>query len=686
MKSRSSNLRILAVTVLLAALAAFPGLGQKEFSGTASVVVVEVPVTVTRDGAPVDDLTAANFEISDKKKKQELTGFEFIDLREIDSIEPIGRPLPIAARRHFLMLFDLAWSKPEAMVEARRAARDLVSSLHPADLAGVALFTSTQGADLLLNFTSDRRQLELAIESLGVPTLVEQANDPLRLVFGSVAGENESDSGAGEIAEEKLLETLGRLAAAERAARLDRVTAFTGHLEALADLLSSVEGRKHVVYFSAGLPDELLLGKRELADTVQGGLGKETEADSGAWLGEVASQSRLADVIERFRRADCAIQAVDVSGLGKRRGRRSGKESLGSLARGTGGDLFHGFEHLGEAMRRVLDETTVTYLLAFQPGPSALDGEYHALGVDLVDVPRGTRVFHRAGYRAPEPFDATAQGQVRLETAELIMSEEEGGPIGLEVLAVPFPVEGQKTYVPVLLEIDGKSLATADAPEQLELEVYAYAWGTETGRVHDFFVQPIGLDLAKVGTALEQTGVKYWGHFDLPPGRYTARVMVRDQHDGRYTVKRHTMTVPSPETSDALLLPPLFPEPAGKWLLVREGEDRQRDVPYPFMARGQPYVPAARPVVPSEGSTPFHLRGFHLSDQAGFQAMITSAEGRPVDAAALKLAPPTAASGSFSVAAELETRGLEPGEYTLIGRAVGAAGQRPSCSIRFVVR
>src|SRR4029453_11275600 len=76
---------------------------------TAEVVLVEVPVRVVdRDGQPIRGLKATDFELFDDGKRQEIVGFDAIDLarksREtpgaVDSLNP-------AARRHFLILFDL---------------------------------------------------------------------------------------------------------------------------------------------------------------------------------------------------------------------------------------------------------------------------------------------------------------------------------------------------------------------------------------------------------------------------------------------------------------------------------------------------------------------------------------------------------------------------------------------------
>jgi hypothetical protein len=104
------------------------------------------------------------------------------------------------------------------------------------------------------------------------------------------------------------------------------------------------------------------------------------------------------------------------------------------------------------------------------------------------------------------------------------------------------------------------------------------------------------------------------------------------------------------------------------------------------MAGTEAYIPSVKPVVPARGSTPFYLQGVNLSGEAAFEAEVVTSEGTPARAAALKLAPAVASNGSRSVAAELETRGLDPGEYTLVARVREASGGTRSSSIRFVVR
>lgn len=664
---------------------------RSAFSETTSVVAVEVPVTVTRDGQPVAGLTAGSFEIYDGRKKQEIRDFAVVDLRGIGEQDLLAAPLPTAARRHFLIVLDLAFTKPESVMVARQAARELVADLHPTDLAALAIYTSNQGVTLLLGYTSDRYQLDLALSTLGVKDLVEPRPDPLGLVIGRRRGGTEGT-------EQRVLDELRKVYAMEQTLQTDRIGAFAGHLEDLARLLATVEGDKQMVFFSEGIPSENLAGESYFLQFQRlVNLRADRIGDADAMFGHTQEQGQLEDAIGAFRRAGCTIHTVDVSYLRTEAGvdaviedeisgstqRGSGEHSLVALAKDTGGQFFRSYIHLGEAMMAELAKTSVTYLLTFQPRDLELDGAFHRLRVKLPDGPRGAHVTHRAGYYAPGGDGPPSAVERRLATAEILLGDATDTGLGLGVLAVAIPAHVGKAYVPVLLELDGRRLLAAPR-EALELEIYGYAT-RPTGEVADFFVHNLGRRLDEIRAGLQEGGLKYWGHFDLPAGRYTVRVLVRDRLGGSYALARRTITVPAPESAEGILLPPLFPESPGHWVLARENDERRRhDVPYPFLAGGRPFIPAARPVVPAEGLTPFLLRSFNLAGD--FTGEVTSAAGDPVKKATLKWTSPETADGGHLVMAWLETRGLKPGEYTLTGRATGAAGEPHESSIRFIVQ
>lgn len=186
-----------------------------------------------------------------------------------------------------------------------------------------------------------------------------------------------------------------------------------------------------------------------------------------------------------------------------------------------------------------------------------------------------------------------------------------GGPVDSSVLAAPFNVGAATAYVPVLLEIDGPSLMAGTSGNVLPTEIYIYAIASQ-GTVRDFLAQALPMDLSKAGAALEQSGFKYFMHFDLPPDDYEIRTLVRNGTTGASGVANARITVPDFDQAESLMLPPFFPEPAGKWLMGREDASRQGNYPYPFMDQGTAYIPAARPALQSGQAASVSLVTYNL--------------------------------------------------------------------------
>jgi VWFA-related protein len=591
-------------------LAVLPLAAQEpKFSDTTEVTAVEIPVQVLVDGKPVRGLTAENFAVYRDKDRQPITGFDMVDLASLPGED--ASEVPVPARRHFLMLFDLSFSEPKSILQARSAAKDLLADLHPADLAAVATYASSSGPELVLGFTSDRGQVRTAIDSLGLPQLVDRTPDPLRLILQDarqgaaeasdlVQEHSEAQPGVrSEIDPGQVARAMGDLAVLEQMERAEReidradvealkrkVSSLTRSFTDLAKFLRSVEGRKYVVYLSEGFDSSILTGTRdkdELEESEHSGqAGRVWEVDSDQRFGHGSATGAVSTMLEELRRADCIIQAVDIGGLrGTAAGasgggalgfeRTGGSDSLFQMARDTGGDLYENFNDLSAAMGTMLERTGVTYVLTIQPDQEP-DGTYHALRVEPKGLPRGARVVHRPGYYAPKPFALRSPTEKMLHTAGQVLAGVEGGLVRTSALAVPLPAAGASADVPVVIEIDGPSLLHLHKGDDVPVEIYVYAVDGK-GKVGDFLTQTLSLDLLKVETKLLQAGLKFYGHLELPPGSYKARVLVRNGRTGAHGLRVLPLEVPAgaPAAASGPVLPPSFyPDPRGPWLLVRE--------------------------------------------------------------------------------------------------------------------
>jgi len=362
------------------------------------------------------------------------------------------------------------------------------------------------------------------------------------------------------------------------------------------------------------------------------------------------------------------------------------------MAKGTGGELYESFNDLTVAFNQMLQRTSVTYVLAVEPDRLQPEGEYHRLRVELKKPLRGVRLVHRPGYFLPKTYLEETSLEKLLETANLVMSGEESDAVRTAVLAAPFHGAGEKAYVPVLIEVDGATLLTGQPPPVLGVEIYLYALDA-SGAVHDFVTQTVGLDLAKAGTGLRSTGLKFFGHLDLLPGDYSLRVLVRNGASGRSGLRVVPVHVPA-FGSEPWLLPALFPDPPDRWVITREeprGESKQAPPPYPFLLKGgQSFVPASKPHLYPGRETRLMLFGSNLAAADWkAEAKVLTPDGHEISGGTFEVIERIAGTATTPdrAIAHFRAPDLKPGEYLLRITVAGSAGGTTpaTSSIRFAV-
>ncbi len=689
------------------------------FEERARVVEVQVPVNVVgKDGEAVRGLTVDDFEIFDGGQKRGIVDFEVVDLAVVEpgaTRTEIDRAVPASARRHFLLLFDLSFSSPNLIIRAREAAREFVlENLHPTDLVAVAVHTVEGGARMIVTFTPDRAQIARAIDTLGAPRLTELARrdpllflieDPDASAFAATSDiadlVNEGASSALQESVAAHIRVIGRqIAKMERSFSRGRISSWSRSMGDLARFMDSVRGRKHVVYFSEGFDGRLLLGKQPSADdaelqqdlaNIQGGqIGL---IDTDDIYGNVGLQNEMARMLEEFRRADCIIQAVDISGLradadAVERARSVGQDALFYIANDTGGSLYQDASDFGTELTRVLRKSEVTYLLTFQASDVVPDGSYRRIRVKA-DLDRKAKLSYRQGYYAPRPFDELHPLEKSLLAADVIASATTEDQLDLNVLAAPFRADREAAYVPIIIEVGGDKLLWEHRDEEMMVEFYAYVTDAQ-GSMRDFFTQMVTLDLSRGRTAFARTGLKYYGHMDLGPGNYLLRVLVRNAITGRTGSESIRLEIPEFELAETFVLPPFFLEGQRDWLLVREQDQAyQRSIVYPFTVNGDPYIPAAGPALRNNDQARVCLVAYNLDEgMVEVSARILAEDGEPVEGGQLALVERTVTGidGLDKLLATFSPAGLDAGRYKLMVDIMErATGSTESNSIDFTV-
>ena len=683
-----------AAAVLGLALLSSPALVAQErppeapvFRSDVSLVLLPVFV-IDPGGKAARGLQPANFDVREDGHRAEIVSFRYVDTTE--SEDETDLPLASAARRRFLLLFDKSFTDPGGLARAQRAGGDFVRHrLAFSDLAAVATFDVYNGIRIVANFTEDRALLAHAVDTLGVPSLT-RISDPLGLAADlGIADVRAAPGGADESTPQALVDDVlkvlvNRLRAAEVQAYRQYVETLLGSFDALARALRGVEGRKQVLYFSAGFDARLLVGhggseQRISTDALVAG--RLWEVDEQARFGDTGVRAGLSEVTRSLAAADTVIHSIDVTGLGTDRSLlqttvtqdtirdTTNRESLGFLAAETGGRLFKNANELERPLAEMLEMTSRYYVLGIQPEHERGPGTFHKIKVK-VDR-KGARVSHRPGYFEHAGVAGQTALQRQFDLAELVVTGEGHNQLPFTSLCLPFPEPGERQTLGLVVQVPRDSLRWVTG-EPVSLEVYGYAVSVD-GTVRDHLAQLVRLDPGQADPDGQARGISLSGTLSVPPGQYTIRLMVREGDTGHSAVRFLDVTVP-PYDGRAFVLPPLVMDDAERWLRLEMGSGKVAapGSAQPFRIQAETFVPRTSFEVRSGASERLVLIVWDPAapgDPAAdveIRSSLTAADGRVVPAGRLRVERVNRDGGGrrtfvFSYTPEA----VEAGEYTL---------------------
>jgi VWFA-related protein len=295
-------------------------------------------------------------------------------------------------------------------------------------------------------------------------------------------------------------------------------------LRTLADALRPIQQKKAIIYFSSGM-------QRSGTD----------------------NQVELRAAVNAALRANVAIYPVDARGLqavipggSARQGSRGGlsaftgsavagqftqlaaqQETLTSLASDTGGTAFTDTNDFGEAFTKVERDISSYYILGFSSTNPNRDGRFRRITVRVKNR-SNVKVEAKEGYYADRDFAHTAKGDREVQLQEQLATPIPATDVPLFVSAGWFRLAADKYYVPISLAVPGS--AVPPSKDKVTLDVAGLIRderGFPVGRIRDTLtVPPASTEQLASRQVLYQTGVT------LPPGRFSVKVVVRENSDG----------------------------------------------------------------------------------------------------------------------------------------------------------
>jgi VWFA-related protein len=498
-----------------------------------------------RSGAVVRGLTAADFEIREDGQPQQIVSFSFEEITsnpvpgvetadlladvEARMADTTGRtaqpaastsgpaavaPAPmtsdmLAGRRLLTLVFDVSSMQPEDVQRAVDSARKYVDEqMSAADLVAVATIGST--LNVLTDFTADRMKVALALGTLAYTDgTATEAPAASTTAADEEAAAAPDETESAEAAELDMFNNDVRLRA----------------LKTLAEALGAIEQKKAILYFSAGM-------QRSGQD----------------------NQVELRSAINAAVRANVAVYSIDTRGLqavvpggdarqasGRGTSMFSGRgvqqqfarldssqDTLTSLAADTGGRAFTDSNDFGEAFARVQRDMSAYYLLGYSSTNAAKDGRFRRIRVRVKRD--GLRVEARAGYYAERDFTHTSRTDRETQLQEQMFAAVSATDLPVMVTGGWFRLSPDKYYVPVALTVPGSAVPVASDKDLVSLDVLGLVRDERNfpvGRFRETLKLPPG-----TGRTLAGKQILYQSGVTLPPGRFSVKVVVRENTTG----------------------------------------------------------------------------------------------------------------------------------------------------------
>ncbi|HXN73524.1 MAG TPA: VWA domain-containing protein [Candidatus Acidoferrales bacterium] len=534
-----------------------------------------VPVRVVvhdSSGKVVTNLTKEDFRLFQDRRAQTISVFTVetpaSTAKQVVRGEATGEPVDttkdlvpgtlVMPTRFVALLFDDVHLKMQDLLQARVAAMHyLDSSIDPSER--VAIFTTS--GQTQVDFTDDRAKIRAVVAQL-MPHLIG-AYDPTEDIDQCPQmGYYEAD----EILNKNDQNAIAA-ATADAAACLARTA------------LSGIEDPSLAVQRSA---QEMLLygdtnaeyATRRLVEVVRRMSALPGQRSivliSPGFLITTTHQYDISDVIDRATRANIFINSLDARGLYtvdangdisrplpifsnpaaagqgaiyRSQEQASQSDAMAELSDGTGGLFFRNNNNLDAGFRNAVSVPEVSYLLAFTPEALRFDGKFHQIKVTLAT--KSYTVQARRGFFAPK-HGQTPEEAAKQDIEEAVFSQEErqGVPIELQLQYFKSNAVDAKLSVLTRVDVTRVRFEKTEGRNLGNLTVVA-ALFDRNGNFISGNQESVGLRLKDATLEkLSHSGMTVKMGFDVKPGGYIVRLVVRDSKASLLSARNGVIEIP----------------------------------------------------------------------------------------------------------------------------------------------
>jgi VWFA-related protein len=529
-----------------------PEMASSDATFQSKVNLVMVPVVVRdRDGHAVGNLTKDDFELVDKGKPQVIAKFS-VEKAPLAPGQPAKPDLSIGGPdnspgRFVVYLFDDLHTDFADLTRVQKAAVQHVSTaLQPTDRTAI-ITTSGRGN---LDFTDDKAKVQDAVMRIRPVSLYRHnpgdCPDMDYYIADEIRNKNYQQALSMEVQETIICDSLTGPSAPQMAQSIVQGAAAREvsvgeqdtrvSLSVLKDVtrrLSAMPGQRMIVLASPGfltisaesLQDESTILDRAVRENIViSALGAR-----GLWTASEfdASKQYVSPQKAQYEHSSELAQ----------------EDILASLTDGTGGTFFHNSNDLAEGFRKLGTAPEYVYLLAFSPNNLKNDGSFHKLKVSITEK-NGLNVQARRGYYAPSK-NAKAEDTAKDEIASAVFSRDEMHDLPVDLHTQFFKPDPADAKLTVLARVDLQHIhfKKEEGRNDNQLTIVSAVFDNN-GNFVTGAQKTVTMRLKDETLARLNSGITLRATFDVKPGTYLVRLVVRDAERQMMTAENGAVDIP----------------------------------------------------------------------------------------------------------------------------------------------
>jgi VWFA-related protein len=509
-------------------------------------LIVETVMVKDKNGNPIEGLTAKDFTLTEDSVAQEIRFCEAQRLDKAPSTSPVSPPEPgniavydalvrthIASeksgnvqykdRRLLVLYFDMTAMQQADQIRALDAAQKFIrTQMAPDDLVSILRF-SAGSVDVLQDFSDDRSLLLSILETMIVGEgqgFEEPANDASSSDTGSAFGQDDTEF--------NVFNTDRQLSALETAAKM----------------LSHLREKKSLIYFASSLRLNGVDNEAQLHATIDAAV----RAGVSFWPIDARGLVAQAPMGDATRGSPGGIGMYSgTSMLALTTNFQQAQDALYGLATETGGKALFDDNDLTKGIVQAQRSVSSYYILGYYPTNATPDGKFRRIKISM-NPNAPANLDYRQGYYASKRFEKFNAADKERQLEDALMLDDPITDLTIATEIDYFQLNRAEYFVPIMVKIPGRELALARRAGARHTsidfigEIKDYYGGITVTNLRDRVNFKLGNASAN---ELVKRPIEYDAGFTLLPGKYTIKLLARDDETGRVGTYQTSFDIPN---------------------------------------------------------------------------------------------------------------------------------------------